>query len=245
MKTIRDFKRVSILVVFLVIGVLSSIAQTVSFYVVKKGDTIESIAKKYNVSKDILLTLNQDASKGIYEGMELQIPSGAGDNQTTTENYTYNLDQGTKTYDKSQTDFSFMGLAYYNFDGVSCYGLTGSCITPYSIGLDMGIRSSLKDKAPFNYDFGINYSYPFVNENDVSAFLVIGGGPSFRGQEVYNEKGDTEIKMFIDAFIYPRLVFRYKKLFLSAGYFYWAPQFKFGKDDGGVGGFSASLGLNI
>ena len=73
------------------IGVLSSIAQTVSFYVVKKGDTIESIAKKYNVSKDILLTLNQDASKGIYEGMELQIPIGNKqsnyDSNNSTDNY--------------------------------------------------------------------------------------------------------------------------------------------------------------
>ena len=146
MKTIRQFKRVSILVVFLVIGVLSSIAQTVSFYVVKKGDTIESIAKKYNVSKDILLTLNQDASKGIYEGMELQIPIG-------NKQSNYDSNNSTDNYSGSSVNFS----NNVNTDAQGTWEIS------YELGYGFLKKEEGANGSAYEYraTFGANYVLPY------------------------------------------------------------------------------------
>lgn len=168
MKTNCHIKYMTILLVFLLFGVLSSIAQSVSFYVVKKGDNLESIAKKYNVSKEMILTINQDASKGIFEGMELQIPVGDKqyymDSNNSNDNYSNSSDVSVnKTQTSAQGNWVVAYEAGYGFlkkeEGVSgsAYeyrvSIGANYVFPYGLyaGLRIGYNSS-------NY-----YSYAYAN----------------------------------------------------------------------------------
>ncbi len=61
-----------------------SVSAQVTTHIVDRGETLESIAKKYGTTKDAILQLNPDAVQFIYVGMELSIPEGA--NQVTQQN---------------------------------------------------------------------------------------------------------------------------------------------------------------
>ena len=45
-------------------------AQSVTYHVVKDGETLSSIAKKYSVKKSDIVSMNPDAAKEIFAGME-------------------------------------------------------------------------------------------------------------------------------------------------------------------------------
>lgn len=72
--------RVSCVLAALIIatGVMFAQTQTVK-HVVERGETLEDIAKRYNVSKDEIISLNPSAAQFVFVGMELNIPQkGAG-----------------------------------------------------------------------------------------------------------------------------------------------------------------------
>ena len=59
---------------FMLLSFMSIMAQQVS-HTVQRGETLESIAKKYNVSVYALTQSNPDAKEMFYVGMKLVIPS--------------------------------------------------------------------------------------------------------------------------------------------------------------------------
>ena len=141
-------------------------------------------------------------------------------------------------------------FVFLTFDGGNNYGIAVSQYTPNGIGFDWLTRASFKEYGNYNMDLAVNYTFLLSQNDDLSLFLTASIGPSFRMQDVQEydfdaQKEKDKTKYYIDGVINPRLLLKYKKLTLSAGYFYWAPQFKFSKKDGGTGGLSLSLGYEF
>ncbi len=69
-------KRLKTIVLAIAIAIVTNIAvaQSTKVHVVERGETIESIAKKYNVTKEEIVKLNPDVAQFVYVGMELSIP---------------------------------------------------------------------------------------------------------------------------------------------------------------------------
>lgn len=62
--------------VMLFSSAVSGYAQETVTHVVKRGETIESIADRYGTTADTILRLNPDAADFVYVGMELKIEKG-------------------------------------------------------------------------------------------------------------------------------------------------------------------------
>lgn len=62
--------------VMLFLTAVSGYAQETVIHVVKRGETIESIADRYGTTADTILRLNPDAADFVYVGMELKIEKG-------------------------------------------------------------------------------------------------------------------------------------------------------------------------
>ena len=138
--------------------------------------------------------------------------------------------------DDDETEaFSWAGVSYYSFDGFENWGIDAHNVTPNGLGMDFGARINFEKNGNFNWDLGFNYSFGLWNNNDMNLLLTLAAGPSFRSQTVseYNEKNgkiEEKSKFYIDCFINPRLSFKASKFVVTAGYYFWAPKFKFGKD---------------
>ena len=142
--------------------------------------------------------------------------------------------------------FSSMQLLFLSFDGGNNYGIGVSSYTPNGIGFDWFVRSAFEEYGNFNQDLAVNYTFSLAQNDDLSLYLTTSIGPSIRIQDIYDfQKDKSKIKLFVDGIINPRLLLKYKKFSLGAGYFYWAPKFKFSKEDGGTGGLSLSLGYSF
>ena len=76
MEKSKSIKRLLAVVTLALFSVICVTAQSVIFHIVKDGETLSSIAKKYSVKKSDIVNLNPDAAKDVYPGMELQIPNG-------------------------------------------------------------------------------------------------------------------------------------------------------------------------
>lgn len=171
--------------------------------------------------------------------------------QTTVIRSDYSSSQTrVETVKESNNDYEIFSPAQFlflTFDGGNNYGISMSQYTPNGIGFDWNMRAEFKEYGNYNTDLAVNYTFPLSQNDDLFLYLTVSIGPSLRMQDVEEVDFETlkkeyKQKYFIDGVMNPRLVMKYKKFTLSAGYFYWAPQFKFSKDDGATGGLSLSLG---
>lgn len=144
-------------------------AQSVRYHVVKEGETLTSIAKKYSVKKSDIVSMNPDAAKEIFAGMELQIPSGKSliysDEIDIKDNAVDNV--VNKTDNNGEWDMSYeIGYGFLPKEE----GLNGSSyeyratiganyILPY--GLYAGVR--------IGYNSSNYYSYVYANKTSCSS----------------------------------------------------------------------------
>lgn len=80
------------IITVLIIALASSsfaLAQTIE-HIVKKGETLESIATLYNVTKEQIVSVNPSSAKFIYTGQKLIIPSMKADNAPSVPTYETN-----------------------------------------------------------------------------------------------------------------------------------------------------------
>ena len=54
---------------------ITASAQTTVTHTVERGETVESIAKKYNVTPQDIINANPDAAELVFAGMKLEIPA--------------------------------------------------------------------------------------------------------------------------------------------------------------------------
>lgn len=144
-------------------------AQSVRYHVVKEGETLSSIAKKYSVKKSDIVSMNPDAAKEIFAGMELQIPSGKSliysDEIDIKDNVADNV--VNKTDDNGKWEMSYEigygflpkeeGLNESSYEYRATMG--ANYILPYGLyaGARIGYNSS-------NY-----YSYVYANKTSCSS----------------------------------------------------------------------------
>ena len=172
------------------------------------------------------------------------------------------------TTTETTSDITMMGLGYYTFDGFENWGLFGSYMKANACGFDLGYRGNFDDRhGNFNFDLGINYSFELYSKDKNKIFFTLAAGPSFRLQDEFkgiktittthkkpftNETYETtrteeqwdEDQFNMDAYLNARLTIQLNNIILSGGYFYWAPEFKFGSDYK-ADGWAFSLGLGI
>ena len=67
----------NLFVILFVMFTMTINAQDVKTHIVQRGETIESIAEKYNVSAIDITKANPDAAKFFYKGMKLKIPTAS------------------------------------------------------------------------------------------------------------------------------------------------------------------------
>ena len=167
-------------------------SQTVT-HVVQRGETIESIAKYYNVSVEDINKANPNADGIVYVGMKLNIPVNSNtpikkdidvskDCQRTIETPTTNKSEVTITsrsaknnYNVNKTtidlnDYSFWGLFYrasFEDAGTGFYGLGGTAFSSsvWGVNFYIGADYGLAEKHYEGVCFyiGPSYGYNFNN----------------------------------------------------------------------------------
>lgn len=61
---------------------MTTLAQTTVTHTVERGETVASIAKKYNITELDIINANPDAAEFVYAGMKLEIPTSSKHNAT-------------------------------------------------------------------------------------------------------------------------------------------------------------------
>lgn len=159
--------------------------------------------------------------------------------------------QSTTSTDDEAESFGYAGLMYYGFDGFDNWGIFYGFTSPNGLGLDAGLRAQFKSHGNFNGDILLNYSLGLWSQNNNQVLLTIAAGPSIRTYDEIDgvdKKGNLKYssgKTAFDGIINPRLTIKFGKIVVTGGYFYWAPKFKFSKDDGATGGFNIGLGYSF
>lgn len=64
-----------------------SVGSSPQVYIVKSGDSLYSIAKKFNTTVDILKNINNLTSNNLSIGQQLKIPSTSGNSSSSTQTY--------------------------------------------------------------------------------------------------------------------------------------------------------------
>lgn len=78
-------KKILILGLIFQLFTTAAIAQQYKYHIVKKGETVYSIAKDYNIPVETLFTYNPDAKAGISVNSKLVVPINVAQKQTATE----------------------------------------------------------------------------------------------------------------------------------------------------------------
>jgi hypothetical protein len=241
------------------------VAQEVITHTVERGETLESIAQKYHVTKSDIKKNNPYVEDAFYVGLKLYIPNvetqtKSEDVVTQKEVYSNPVSMETPIQESNNSSYSvnnvankpklerisYFGLGFYSYDGFENYSLSFGNYGINNLGVGANLRSNFKFKDnanTYNGDVLLNFSVCLLNNDDVTVLIIPEVGPSFASRYVYDD-GKMKDKFFIDGFLGIKAAFRYKFVMISAGYHLWAPKWKFGKDEKKEG-FYAQLGLDI
>ena len=63
-------------------SIMATAQNATTTHTVERGETIESIAKKYNVTEEELIKANPDAAEMVFAGMKLNVPANTRNNTT-------------------------------------------------------------------------------------------------------------------------------------------------------------------
>ena len=161
-------------------------------------------------------------------------------------------DYGSPITGANDQTLGIFNLVYYGFEGRSNYGISDYFLNPNKFGFEFNIRMNFEKYGNYNFDIGPNYSFQVWGEGDKKLLITVAAGPSIRMQDVaeyktdkkgnYKEEKKTKIKF--DGFANARLAFNVGRFTISGGYFFWAPEFKFGKDEK-ADGFNVALGYSF
>ncbi|MBR6716047.1 MAG: hypothetical protein IKI83_06325 [Prevotella sp.] len=148
--------------------------------------------------------------------------------------------------DNEKETLSFIDLNFFSYDHFENYGLGFHFYNFNGFGMGVTLRSKwkLNDSDNFNGDLTLNYSFGVYQNENTKVMLCAEAGPSLGSRKTYNDEGKLEDKFFIDGFIGIKAIATYNRFAISAGYQFWAPKFKFGKDYK-QDGFYATLGYSI
>lgn len=152
--------------------------------------------------------------------------------------------------DDEKESFGYLGLMYYSFDGFENYGAVTGIVNPNGIGYELAIRSQFKKHGNYNFELLLNYSFGLWAQGANQVAFTLAAGPSMRSYEEIegmDKYGNFKYKAAtaFDCILNPRLTAKFGNLIISGGYYYWAPKFKFSKDDGATGGLNIGVGVTF
>ena len=159
----KYLKKIQSLIFIFIMSCTSTIAnaQNVNKHIVERGETLESIAKSYNTSKDEIIKLNPDAAQFIYVGMELNLPTSKNTQEEFIEKITYNKEEkntyknieNLENYNKWSFTFS-IGYGFLK----KPEGTKGNC---YTYNINIGASYKLMQNFYINGRIGYNSSTYF------------------------------------------------------------------------------------
>lgn len=128
-------------------------AQSTKVHLIRRGETISSIAQKYNITKEELIKANPKTKNFIYVGMELIIPelqmktnekSTTYVNQSQTEKRIIQHEHITEKINSVENKNIENKLKYDIFAGISFAGYTGDDIknADMLVGINAGLVAS-------------------------------------------------------------------------------------------------------
>lgn len=177
-----------ILSLALMLTALSMSAQSTVSHTVQRGETIESVAKKYGISVKDLQQANSSTKDYFYAGMKLTIPRVSTPAQTQNQNSNTTNRVTTvissqknpirKTKERIQrvsfhsnleaSDFSSVGV-FFGHDFTDLVGMTYGILGQYFLNnglgatLTAGANYGLADDADIMFRVGPSYVYPLTN----------------------------------------------------------------------------------
>jgi len=240
-KTIKN--RIMAIALFMLVSVSAALAQAqTAKHIVERGETLETIAQKYGVTKDDIVKLNPDAAQFVYVGMELVVPVKSG--QTTVSNDITQSAVGisnveiTKTNHKNNTQKeSFSSLNSYsiildvnyratfsNADKGS-YMVEGFFYKGNGWGLNAGIGANYgivdSDYAGIQFIVGPSYNYEIDNRWLLLASLDYYGNfhkvAEISAIEDYTPKMENKMKLGWGIALSPRLVGTFDQIGFATG----------------------------
>lgn len=166
-------KMVIMTAVFL-LTTLSAVAQDIRIHVVSEGETIATISKKYSVTKETILQINPEASRGIFPGMELQLPDK---NSSGGNNYgEYDANQGYQadgyTTSENSAEYSSEYMKYVGKGLMADVGIGkfshknggSKDYSSYSVGF--AFSALFGEKSPLYFESHYNIIYTYNKEEE-------------------------------------------------------------------------------
>ena len=244
--------------ILMLLSVMVAQAQQV-VHTVQRGETLESIAAKYHVTKEAITKNNPYASDAFYVGLKLYIPttqsgnvpqnvgqpqsetiqeptsSGNNDysqNKQSEYSYSNNVEKTTKTsvFDPQKQEGA-MDVQYHGIDNGWGIGISGGANYFFGGGdLFFGkTNDAVKTNTGYELYFGGNYRY-HITENFYLEGRIFAG--YYHWQIEYKLKGSEEQKADEAFFgLSPRAGLRFGKFAISAGYRWDWIKFKFKKEN--------------
>lgn len=244
MATLINSKRLVSFLLTLFISFTALMAQTSEIkHIVDRGETLESIATKYNITTQEIIKLNPQAAQFIYTGMELKIPAAkskpatgqsdmSAQSQQTVPQSSDNRNRSANDYSYNSTDpddglgsFSSYGVWYRSsFKAIDKghYGFGGRAFTSdsdqgWGFDLDLGFNFGIVD--PANCLFLVGPAYGGVlNENTaLSCGLDFLGVYSTSTEKDENNKSKDKNRFDWGFAATPTVTFKISKARLNLG----------------------------
>lgn len=225
-------KNFFLLFVWLVFSLINANAQSLNpQHTIQRGETIESIAKKYNVDPKEIIAANPTIKDMFYAGMIIVIPERQEDPsrevlQTTAQNnpqvpnnkvndINYIEEVGTIT----PADFSAVWISYEAPFDLFKYGYYGIGFSTYSPSGFMGSFSvhgnfGLVEDGNLKFKFGPGYG-KVLHPNIMMSASLLGFTETY---DAINEKGSKTQKITGGIVVQPAITFRAEKFTLTFGY---------------------------
>lgn len=156
-------------------------------HVVVRGETLEDIAKSYNVTKEEIISLNPSAAQFVYVGMELTIPkkslSEIQNGSDTSRSYNKDTDANTggvrndSVLDTLVSETSPSGSSDSSNDGNFIYwgiGYQASFDHADKGAYGIFMRGLSNDHIGFGMDFGAYANYGIVDKDFAGLTFLLG-----------------------------------------------------------------------
>ena len=209
---------------------LTAAAQTKTVtHEIKRGETIESIARSYGTTVEAIKQANPNAGDYFFAGMKIQVPVGetAGrpapqpvekESESPAVVQPMQTDRAQVAEQKKSNVFvtkapktglwksaqTTVGAGAWFYDGMQNYGLYLSYYTINGWALNMNFRSSFKKYGNYNLDLALlGYSARVWGNGDADLLVSAVAGPSLRSNKVVDgvNKATGELKEDFKMFV--------------------------------------------
>ena len=136
---------------------ITASAQTTVTHTVERGETVESIAKKYNVMPQDITNANPDAVELIFAGMKLDIPTSGKHNSTANNQTQSEQTVGNETFRNDVADNNTStGSSNDNISG------NDSEDSPWIFVDEIGLGFLKGGSSNYAYEASVGFAYHFT-----------------------------------------------------------------------------------